>query len=56
MENNKKVRTYKVIYHLDDSINLKTKVKSGRLKVTSDEIVISGKEPVNVPFKDIVCV
>lgn len=53
---NKKVRSYKVIYHLGDSISLKTKVKNGRLKVTSYNIIISGKEAINISLKDIVCV
>jgi hypothetical protein len=44
---------YKVIYHCGDEITIKTKTKSGRLSLTDTNFIISGKEIIEIPTKEI---
>jgi hypothetical protein len=39
-----KKKTYKVIYHIGESINLKTKVLSGHIYVEKDNVVLYSKK------------
>jgi hypothetical protein len=44
---------FKVIYHLGDSIDLRTKVASGHLVINDERFVIDGTPPVSVSTADL---
>lgn len=45
---------YKIIYHDGDTVDLNTKVQSGRLTVDDDYLRIGGDSNVSVPIKSLV--
>ena len=44
---------FKIIYHIGQEINLKTKTKTGTLEVFENKVVISGKGSLNFELKNI---
>jgi hypothetical protein len=46
-------RTYRVIYHVGDTLNLKTKVLEGRAALTQTALTITGPSPVEVPVREL---
>jgi hypothetical protein len=45
--------TYRVIYHVGDTLNLKTKVLEGRAALTQSALTITGPSPVEVPVREL---
>jgi hypothetical protein len=46
-------RTYRVIYHVGDTLNLRTKGLEGRAALTQDALTITGPSPVEVPIREL---
>jgi hypothetical protein len=46
-------RTYRVIYHVGDTLNLRTKALEGRAVLTQDALTITGPSPVEVPVREL---
>jgi hypothetical protein len=46
-------RTYHVIYHIGDTLNLRTKVLEGRAALTQNALTITGPSPVEVPVREL---
>ena len=46
-------RTYRVMYHVGDTLNLRTKVLEGRAALTQNALTISGPSPVEVPVREL---
>lgn len=42
--------SYKVLYHIGEAVDLKTKVAIGRLSLEQDQLLIRGVKDVAVPF------
>ena len=47
---------YKIIYHIGDEINIKTKAESGVLSLQSQSVHISGTSPIEIPYSSLVSV
>jgi hypothetical protein len=48
-----KGRSYRVIYHIGDTLDLRTKGLEGRASLTQGELTISGPSAVELPVVDI---
>jgi hypothetical protein len=46
-------RTYHVIYHIGDTLNLRTKVLEGRASLTQNALTITGPSPVEVLVREL---
>ncbi len=46
-------RTYRVIYHIGDTLNLRTKALEGRASLTQDVLTITGPSPVELPIREL---
>ena len=48
-----KVRPYRVIYHIGDTLDLRTKALQGHASLTQDELTITGPSPVELPVREL---
>jgi hypothetical protein len=48
-----KSRSYRVIYHIGDTLNLQTKALQGRASLTQDKLTITGPFPVELPIREL---
>jgi len=48
-----KSRSYRVIYHIGDTLDLRTKALQGRASLTQDELTITGPFPVELPIREL---
>jgi len=46
-------RTYRVIYHVGDTLNLRTKALEGRASLTQDVLTITGPSPVELRIREL---
>ena len=46
-------RTYRVVYHVGDTLNLRTKALEGRVALTQDVLAITGPSLVELPIREI---
>ena len=46
-------RTYRVLYHVGDTLNLRTKALEGRVALTQDALTITGPSLVELPIPDL---
>jgi hypothetical protein len=46
-------RTYRVIYHAGDTLDLRTKALEGRATLTQDALTITGPSPIEVPMREL---
>lgn len=44
---------YRVLYHVGDSVSLRTKALKGRLALTQDVLKITGPSPVELPVREL---
>jgi len=42
--------SYKVLYHVGESVSLKTKAATGRLSLADDRVLVRGSPDVSIPF------
>jgi len=48
-----KGRSYRVIYHIGDTLDLRTKALQGHASLTQDELTIIGPLPVELPIREL---
>jgi hypothetical protein len=46
-------RAYRVIYHIGDTVDLRTKAMVGRVLLTEDALTVAGPSPLQLPVRDI---
>jgi len=46
-------RSYRVMYHVGDELNLRTKVLTGRASLTQEALTIAGPSPIALPLREL---
>src|SRR5262249_33782346 len=46
-------RTYRIIYHIGDTLDLRTKGLEGRATLTQGALTITGPSPIDVPIREL---
>ena len=46
-------RTYRVLYHIGDTVNLRTRALEGRAALSPDALTITGPSPVELPVREL---
>jgi len=49
----KPLQTYRVLYHIGDTLDLRTEALAGRAALTPEVLTISGPSPVELPIREV---